>query len=80
MSKWKCKFVTALLVILLIVLGADIVAVIPNSLPWLLGVFAIPGVILFGKLLYKWMVDDEPVKIYYPNWDKKKKRFVEGKE
>lgn len=80
MNKWKCKVVVVLITILLIVLAADVVAVIPNALPWILGVFAVPGIVMFSKLLYRWMTDDEPVVIHYPKWDKKKKKFVEGKD
>lgn len=77
MSKWKAKVVTALFMILLIVLAADVVAVIPKSLPWILGVFAIPGVWKFARVLYIWMTtESEPLK--FPKWDGKKKKFVEG--
>lgn len=70
MSKWKAKVVTALFMILLIVLAADVVAVIPKSLPWILGVFAIPGVIKFGRVLYIWLTTEDDVKIHLPHHKK----------
>jgi len=77
MSKWKAKVVTVLMVILLIVLVADVVALIPAALPWILGAFALPGIWLFCKMLYRWLTtESEPIK--FPKWDGKKKRFVEG--
>ena len=77
MSKWKARLVTLLIVVLLILLGADAVAIWPKSLPYILGVFALPGVYLFAKYLYLWLTtESEPLK--FPKWDGKKKRFVEG--
>lgn len=77
MSRWKAKVVTALFVILLIVLAWNVVTMVPALLPWILGAFAVPGVIKFGRVLFVWLTtESEPLK--FPKWDGKKKRFVEG--
>ena len=77
MCKWKARLVTTLITVLLVLLAADAVAIWPKALPWILGVFALPGVYLFAKYLYVWLTtESEPIK--FPKWDGKKKRFVEG--
>lgn len=57
-NKVKAKFVTLLMFILLVVLACDVIAVVPGSLPWILGTFAVPGSIWFIKLLYRWLTED----------------------
>ena len=72
MKKWKARMITALIVILFVVLAADVVALVPGALPYILGAFAIPGVVWFSRLLYRWVTeDDEPVRITLPTlWNK----------
>lgn len=73
MNKNKAKIVTALMFILLAVLAADVVTAFPQALPWILGAFAIPGVVWFSKLLYRWVTEDDEAKtIVLPTlWGKK---------
>ena len=73
MRNWKMKIVTGLITLLLIVLAADVVAVVPNSLPWILGAFAVPGVWRFARLLYRWLTtdDDRGIVIALPRHRKK---------
>ena len=63
MPKGKGLLVTVLITVLLILLGADAVAIWPEALPWILGVFAIPGVYLFSKYLYRWLTAQEDVNL-----------------
>lgn len=78
MTKRKGVIVTALIFILLVILAADVVAVVPGSLVWILAVFSIPGLWLFCKLLYWWLTTDDPrgIKIQNPFKHKHKKRTV----
>ena len=73
MKTWKARVITALIVILFVVLALDVVALVPEALPYILGVFAIPGVVWFSKLLYRWVTeDDEEKTIVLPTlWGKK---------
>lgn len=71
-SKWKATVVTALLFILLVVLAADIVAIFPASLPWLLGILAVPGAVWFCKTLYRWLTAETEEKIALPTFLQKK--------
>lgn len=73
MKNWKGKFITALIVLLFVVLSADVVALLPSALPWILAVFAIPGVVWFSKLLYRWVTEeDKAVSVPLPSlWGKK---------
>ena len=71
MNKSKAVIVTAIMFILLVVLAADVVAVIPNALPWILAVFALPGAWLFVKVLYLWLTtEDKPIQIRLPRHKK----------
>ena len=76
-NKVKAKTITALMFILLCVLAADVVTLVDGSLPWVLGIFAIPGGIWFVKTLYKWIADDEDeddaIRFPLPNIHKKPK-------
>lgn len=73
MKTWKARVITALIVILFVVLAADVVALVPKALPWILGAFAIPGVIWFSRLLYRWVTEeDKAVSVPLPSlWGKK---------
>ena len=63
MPKGKGLLVTVLITVLLVLLGADAVAIWPEALPWVLGVFAVPGVYLFSKYLYRWLTAQEDVNL-----------------
>lgn len=76
MKVWKARVITALITILFVVLAADVVALRPGTLPYILGVFAVPGVVWFSRLLYRWVTeDDEEKTIVLPTlWSKKATR------
>ena len=79
MNKNKAKLVTILMFILLVVLAADVVSAIPQTLPWILAPFAMVGAWKFARVLFLWLTtDDEPVTIKFPKWNQKKRRFEEG--
>ena len=59
-SKNKAKLITALVCVLLILMFADIVAIWPGSLPYVLGAFAVPGAWKFARVLYIWLLTDDP--------------------
>lgn len=59
-SKNKAKLITALTCALLLVLFADTVALWPWTLTWILAAFAIPGAFKFAKVLYIWLLLDDP--------------------
>lgn len=72
MKNWKMKLVTGLITLLLVLLAADVVAVMPAALPFILGAFALPGVWLFARLLYRWLTsEDVPVRVRLPRHRKK---------
>lgn len=76
-SKQKAKLITVLVCVLLIVMFADMVALWPWTLPWILGVFAVPGAFKFAKTLYIWLIIDEPVldEIHWPFRKKQPKTY-----
>lgn len=66
-SENKAKLVTALLFVLIVLLMADMVAMWPWMLPYVLGVFAVPGAIKFCRVLFIWLTtEDAPVQIKLP--------------
>jgi hypothetical protein len=66
-SESKAKLVTILLFVLILLLMADVVALWPWTLPWVLGVFAVPGAMKFCRVLYIWLTtEDQPVSIKLP--------------
>lgn len=64
MTNAKAKIVTAALVAFMALLLQNIVRIFPDLLPWVLGVFAIPGAIAFTKSLYRWLTWEPPKKTY----------------
>ena len=66
MNKRKAIVVTVLLFVLLTVLAADVVAVMPGALVWILAVFAVPGLWKFAKLLYWWLTTEDQRGIKIP--------------
>lgn len=74
-SKNKARLVTALICVLLTLMFADLVALFPWSLPYILGAFAIPGAWKFARCLYIWLMLDDPAldEIHFP-WKKKKEK------
>jgi len=79
MNKPKAQFVTGLIFLLLVILAADVVAVLPKALPWILGLLAIPGAVWFCKCLYVFLTEeDSPMpKLNVPRHKKKKKGQVD---
>lgn len=66
-SESKAKLVTVLLFVLILLLMADVVALWRWTLPWVLGVFAVPGAMKFCRVLYIWLTtEDQPVSIKLP--------------
>lgn len=66
-SKNKAKLVTALLFALILLMLADVVAIWPWTLPYALGVFAVPGACKFCRVLFIWLTtDDQPITIKLP--------------
>lgn len=66
-SESKAKLVTLLLFVLILLLMADVVALWRWTLPWVLGVFAVPGAMKFCRVLYIWLTtEDQPVSIKLP--------------
>ena len=64
MNKNKARLVVVALFVLLVLLCADAVAIWPDTLPWILGAFAIPGAWKFCRVLFIWLTtDEEPVRI-----------------
>ena len=76
MNKSKAQFVTGLIFLLLVVLAADVVALFPKVLPWILGVLAIPGAWWFCKCLFAFLTDDNASlpKLEVPKHKKRKKK------
>lgn len=76
----KARLITALICALLCLMFADIVAIWPRTLPYILGAFAVPGAWKFARTLYIWLITDdpEPVKIALPSWwpFKKKRKLT----
>lgn len=76
-SQKKAKLITALICALLVVMFRDIVDYWPWLLPWILGAFAVPGIMKFARTLYIWMQLEDPVldEIHWPF--KKRKTYAE---
>lgn len=64
MSRKKARLASGAIVVLVLLLLADVVAIWPASLPWILGVFAIPGVWKFARTLYIWLTIDPETRPY----------------
>ena len=79
MCKWKARLVTLLIVVLLILLAADVVAIWPRALPYILGAFAVPGVWKFARVLYIWLTTDSDWKVQF-NLKKKPFAWKKGEE
>lgn len=62
-SKAKARIVTVCLFVFIVLLCANIVALWPRALPWVLGVFAIPGAWKFCRVTYKWLTVEEQPKL-----------------
>lgn len=75
-SETKAKLVTALLCALLCLLCSDIVGMWPAALPYILGAFAVPGIWKFARVLYIWLLTEDPEPIAWPaiRWPWKKKQ------
>lgn len=73
MSKNKAKLVTVFMFVMTVLMLADLVAIYPAALPWVLGVFAIPGAWKFCQVLFLWLTtEDKPVAIKLPLRKKEK--------
>ena len=77
-STHKAKLVTALVCALLLLMFSDIVAIWPKTLPYILGAFAIPGAWKFTRVLYIWLLTDDPEPLALPaiRWPWKKKKLT----
>lgn len=64
MNHKKAKLASAAIVILILLLLADVVALWPGTLPYILGVFAIPGIFKFARTLYMWLTADTRERSY----------------
>ena len=63
-NKNKAKVVTVALCAFILLVCADLVGIYPNALPWVLGVFAIPGAWWFCKTTFLWLTtEDKPIVI-----------------
>ena len=64
MSKKKARLASGAIVVLVLLLLADVVAIWPATLPWILGVFAVPGVLKFARTLFLWLTADTRERSY----------------
>lgn len=77
-SKKKAKLVTVALFVFIVMVCTNLVAIWPEALPWVLGVFAIPGAWKFCRVLYVWLTtDDKPITIRLPRVKKRVKTYAD---
>lgn len=62
-SKKKAKLVTVALFVFVVMVCFNVVALWPVTLPYVLGVFAIPGAWKFCRVTYIWLMSEEKPKM-----------------
>lgn len=73
-SKRKAKLVTVALFTFIVLLCANLVALWPEAMPYILAVFAVPGAWKFCRVLYLWLTtEDRPVTVRLPKVKKERK-------
>lgn len=66
MSKTKARLVTVIIFTFIVLVCADLVAIYPRTLPWILGTFAVPGAWKFCRVCFIWLTvrEEEPPLTY----------------
>lgn len=73
-SKSKAKLVTVALFVFVVMVCANVVALWPSALPWVLGAFAVPGAWKFCRVMFLWLTtEDKPITIRLPKVKKERK-------